>query len=167
MKKKAPAKRKPGRQSTYSAAAAESICARISDGETLRAICRDKAMPAWRTVYGWINAHEDFAARIARARELGFDAIAQEALEIADSPLEGVESTIKPDGSIEERRGDMLGHRKLQIETRLKLLAKWDPKRYGEKVAIGGASDLPPMQMATAMTDAQLMAIAAGHAAKP
>ena len=29
---------------------------------------------------------------------------------------------------------DMLGHRKLQIETRLKLLAKWDPKRYGKKL---------------------------------
>lgn len=28
---------------------------------------------------------------------------------------------------------DMLGHRRLQIESRLKLLAKWDPKRYGEK----------------------------------
>ena len=28
----------------------------------------------------------------------------------------------------------MLGHRKLQIETRLKLLAKWSPKKYGEKI---------------------------------
>jgi hypothetical protein len=27
---------------------------------------------------------------------------------------------------------DMLGHRKLQIETRLKLLAKFNPKKYGE-----------------------------------
>ena len=33
---------------------------------------------------------------------------------------------------------DMLGHRKLQIETRLKLLAVWDPKRYGNKMQIGG-----------------------------
>ncbi|MNU09652.1 hypothetical protein D3C72_2563420 [compost metagenome] len=28
----------------------------------------------------------------------------------------------------------MLGHRRLQVETRLKLLAKWHPKKYGEKV---------------------------------
>ena len=33
-------------------------------------------MPAWRTVYDWIRAHPDFATRIAHARELGFDAIA-------------------------------------------------------------------------------------------
>jgi hypothetical protein len=29
----------------------------------------------------------------------------------------------------------MLGHRRLQVETRLKLLAKWDPKRHGERIA--------------------------------
>ncbi|HXD37446.1 MAG TPA: hypothetical protein VN624_12375, partial [Rhodanobacter sp.] len=33
----------------------------------------------------------------------------------------------------ERRQEDMLGHRKLRIDTRLKLLAKWDPKRYGDK----------------------------------
>ena len=33
---------------------------------------------------------------------------------------------------------DMLGHRKLQIETRLKLLACWNPSKYGNKVAVGG-----------------------------
>ena len=49
----------------------------------------------------------------------------------------------------------MLGHRKLQVETRLKLLAKWDPKRYGEKLALGGADDLPPIKT---MTDEQLAA---------
>jgi hypothetical protein len=30
----------------------------------------------------------------------------------------------------------MLGHRRLQIETRLKLLSKWDPKRYGDKIDV-------------------------------
>lgn len=167
MKKK-PAKKaapKRGRPNSYTKAVGEAICARISDGETLRAICRDAAMPAWRTVYGWMAANDDFSARIARAREMGFDAIAQQTMEIADTPLEGVETTIKPDGTVEERRGDMLGHRKLQIETRLKLLAKWSPKKYGDKLALGGADDLPPMQMASAMTDDQLMAIAAGRAA--
>jgi hypothetical protein len=43
-------------------------------------------------------------------------------------------------------REDMLGHRKLQIETRLKLLAKWSPKRYGDKLGIGGADGLAAIQ---------------------
>jgi len=42
------------------------------------------------------------------------------------------------------KKVEMLGHRKLQIETRLKLLAKWDPKRYGDlqKVEHSGSVDV-------------------------
>jgi hypothetical protein len=160
MVKKAAAK-PPGRPSTYTQAIADAICARIADGQTLRAICREEDMPAWRTVYDWLQADEGFAARFARAREVGADAIAQEVLDIADTPLEGIRTEIGDDGKTKTVSEDMLGHRKLQIETRLKLLAKWFPKKYGEKVAIGGADDLPPLQMAATMSDAQLQAIAA------
>jgi hypothetical protein len=41
------------------------------------------------------------------------------------------------------RTEDMLGHRKLQIETRLKLLAKWNPKKYGDRVAVAGDAENP------------------------
>jgi len=41
------------------------------------------------------------------------------------------------------REEDMLGHRKLQIETRLKLLAKWNPKKYGERLAVAGDAENP------------------------
>ncbi|WP_291466660.1 terminase [Acidovorax sp.] len=111
------------------------ICARIADGEPLRQICRAPGMPAWRTVYDWIEADKDFAARIARARALGFDAIAEEALEIANTPVLGEET--EDDGEkVKIKTGDMLGHRKLQVETRLKLLAKWCPEKYGEKRSV-------------------------------
>ena len=113
---------------------ADTICARISSGETLRAICRDDGFPSHTTVYTWLDEQPEFALRFGRARAQGEDLIAQECLAIADTPVEGVETTVKPDGSVEEKRGDMLGHRKLQIETRLKLLAKWNPKKWGDKV---------------------------------
>lgn len=134
-----------GRHSTYNAEVADRICARLAEGETLRAICRDEGMPPWRTLYHWIEDHADFAARIARARELGFDAIAQEALSIADTPVIGEETEESDDGKTRVKRADMLGHRKLQVETRLKLLAKWDPKRYGDRVDLnhGGQADNP------------------------
>lgn len=74
-------------------------------------------MPTWRAVYDWM-ADEAFAARIARARDLGYDAIAQSTVEIADTPSDHKED---------------VQHRKLQIWTRLQLLAKWDPKRYGDR----------------------------------
>lgn len=112
---------------------AEEIIERLSNGEPLRAICRDEHMPSWRAFYEWMERDADFAARIAHARELGFDAIAQQALEIADSPLIGVRRE-QSDTGTKITEEDMLGHRKLQVETRLKLLAKWCPKKYGDKV---------------------------------
>ena len=42
----------------------------------------------------------------------------------------------RPRVNIKIKREDMLGHRKLQIETRLKLLAKWNPKKWGDKQTI-------------------------------
>lgn len=127
--------RKRGRSSKYTIAKADEICARLSDGEPLRQICRDEDMPAWRTVYLWIEARAEFAARIAHARVLGQDAIFEDALNIADTPMIGTREEVSESGK-KITTEDMLGHRKLQIETRLKLLAKWNPKKYGEKTAI-------------------------------
>lgn len=133
----------------FEQAIADEICARIAQGETLRAICRLDGFPSHTTVYTWLDEQPEFALRFGRARTQGEDVISQECLEIADTPVEGVETVVKPDGSIEEKRGDMLGHRKLQIETRLKLLAKWNPKKWGEKTQteVTGA-DGGPMQVA-------------------
>lgn len=124
-----------GRPTKFTEKIANEICNRLSEGEPLRQICRDDHMPAWRTVYGWINADKSFSARFARAREIGFDFIAEEALEIADTPMEGVREETSTDGH-KVIREDMLGHRRLRIDTRLKLLAKWSPKKYGEKTSV-------------------------------
>ena len=37
-------------------------------------------------------------------------------------------------------------HAKLRIDTRLKLLAKWNPRKWGDKLAVGGAEDLPAIR---------------------
>jgi len=122
-----------GSGSRYTLALADTICSELSNGKPLRQICREIGV-SWSAVYDWQDAHEGFRERIARARERGEDAIAAECLEIADTPIVGVTKTHKADGSIEAKEEDMLGHRKLQIDTRLKLLAKWNPKKYGDKV---------------------------------
>lgn len=136
---------KPGRVSTFSQETADAICERIANGEPLRQICRDEGMPAWRTVYNWQDEHADFKARIAHARELGEEAIAQECMMIADTPQIGQKTVSKATG-METTEADMIEHRRLQIDTRLKLLAKWNPRKWGDKMAIGGAADLPPVQ---------------------
>lgn len=90
----------------------------IADGVPLREICRRDGMPNWRTVYDWLEADEEMAARFARAREIGFDAIAEDILSNVDN-VKAISEHIQ--------------RSKLQVETRLKLLAKWSPKKYGEK----------------------------------
>lgn len=148
-----------GRHSTYTPEIDEEIINRISNGEPLRVICRDEHMPAWRTVYDWLDSDQEFSARFARARDLGFDAIAQQALEIADTPMLGFRTEIGDDGKTKTVEEDMLGHRKLQIETRLKLLAKWSPKRYGDKIDLNHGGVLS-IRDVSELSDAELTAIA-------
>mgnify|MGYP003348157682 FL=1 len=52
----------------------------------------------------------------------------------------------------------MLGHRKLQIETRFKLLSKWNPKKYGDRQIIAGDAENPlEVKQQSEMLDAVLM----------
>jgi len=99
-------------------------------------------MPAWTAVYEWMARDENLSERIAYAREQGFEALAEEALMIADTPVFGQKQVMTDQGTATTVE-DMLGHRKLQIETRLKLLAKWNPKKYGDKVQVGGDAENP------------------------
>ncbi len=130
------------RPSKYTPDVAHKICELLSEGVPLREICRMEGMPYWRTVYLWMERDADLAAHIARAREAGYDALAEECLTIANTPMIGTVTT--DDGEKKTvREEDMLGHRKLQIETRLKLLAKWNPKKYGERLAVAGDAENP------------------------
>ena len=100
-------------------------------------------MPNEDTVSKWRKADPEIERKVAQARDTGFDLLAADALRIADTLQIGETVTEKADGSVERRKEDMLGHRKLQIETRLKLLACWDPKRYGNKTTLQGDKDAP------------------------
>lgn len=124
------ARRPRGRPSKFTPELADEICERLANGEPLAKICRDEHMPGIVTVWNWEQADELFAERVARARLAGFDQIGYDMLHIADTQEQGVIRKIEGD-KVTETVEDMLGHRKLRVETRAKLLACWDPKRYG------------------------------------
>lgn len=88
-------------------------------------------MPAANTVRDWCDSNKDLAIAYARAREEGFDAIALDALYIADD--NGQDTRYGKDGQ-EMPDSEWISRSKLRVETRLKLLAKWDPRRYGDKL---------------------------------
>ena len=96
----------------------DEILKRLSEGEPLATICASdpKRFPTPMTWGEWVKSDQTLAIAYARAREVGFDAIAARGLEIVDNVNEDPAS------------------RRVRADYRLKLLAKWDPKRYGDKV---------------------------------
>jgi hypothetical protein len=139
-----------GQKSTYTEWHGEMICAGLAEGRPLAQVCDALGVP-YSTAKQWELDIPEHAAKVARARELMCHVLAEEALRIADTPALGVVRTTKADGGVEERHEDMTAHRKLQIDTRKWLLARWLPKVYGDKMAVGGADDLPPIQQKVAV----------------
>lgn len=129
-----------GRTTIYTDAMADAICERLAEGESLRSICRDEDMPHAATVCRWLAANEVFREQYARAREMQADALFDEALDIADTPVEGVKTKTLPSGSTETTTGDMIEHRRLQVETRKWMVGKLAPKKYGDKIDLTHAN---------------------------
>lgn len=104
---------KGGRPSLFNETIADEIIERLSKGEPLAAMCREDHLPHRATVTGWCLALPEFAKRYSMAREVGFDQLAAECLEIADTPLEGIRTRTGKDGE-EVTREDMLGLRRVR-----------------------------------------------------
>lgn len=119
--------------STFTQEIADEICERLAEGESLRAICSDGHMPNKATVFRWLSQDDAFRDQYARAREAQADALFDEILHIADNPVMGEKR--KVDGEKEEVTiGDMIEHRRLQVDARKWMAGKLRPKVYGDKI---------------------------------
>lgn len=133
------------------------ICERLAKGEPLAAICRDMGIPR-RTVNQWRKDDAEIAAQFDEARDDGYDSIAAYCLEIADDSRNDW-MTIKRGGhEIEVPDREVVDRSKLRVETRLKLLAKWDPRRYGDRMALTGP-DGGAIKLETLVTTDQAAAV--------
>jgi hypothetical protein len=141
----------------------EEIFQRVADGKSIRAALEDDWLPGWTTVNKRLASDPEFAARYARAREAQADKLFDECLEIADQYEQAEEKL--------EGGTDHINRARLRIDTRKWMAGKLRPKVYGDKVAIGGADDLPPIQTedvsAKALLKAHLDAIASRTASAP
>jgi len=111
----------------------------ISNGKTLREFCRQDGMPNFSVMYDWEAEDKDFAQRIAHARDKGHDVIAEECAALSDTePL-----AVFDEAGNKRYDPGSIAWRKMQIETRLKLLAKWNPRKYGDKTILAGDDQAP------------------------
>lgn len=118
------------------AAAIEKVIEGLRAGTPLTIICKPDDMPCDDTIRIWADADEELSRAIARAREAGFDQIALDALAIADEVTDK-DTIVTQHGEIPNK--EWLLRSKLRVDTRLKLLSKWDPKRYGDMIKHAGA----------------------------
>lgn len=135
-------KRPRGRPSAYTPELANEICIALAEGKSLRSICEPDDFPSESTVRAWAldNVGGTFSAQYSRAREIGYSRLAEEILQIADTPMIG--RKIKQTGeSIEETIGDMIEHRRLQVDSRKWMLSKMLPKIYGDKLNLEGSGE--------------------------
>jgi hypothetical protein len=144
-----PRKKTPiGRPTKYDTNIASEICVRISNGESLRQICMADDMPAQSTVYLWLTLHPAFSEMYARAREEQADTLADEIIAIADEQPEIIAVVDKKTGALIEHKldGAFLQWQKNRIDARKWTAMKLKPKKYGDKIALGGDGDAPPIK---------------------
>lgn len=116
-----------GRPSVRKESTVEFILEQVADGMPLMRVLRGEGMPSQSAWYDWCADDEELAGRFARARRLGRDMIAMDALEIADNARE--DYVVDSDGHpvlVKEN----IQRSKLRVETRLKLLANWEAGSY-------------------------------------
>ena len=137
--------KKIGRPSKYTPELAQEICQRLANGEPLRQICRDEHMPSWVVIYDWMVKDDALGSNgtglslaIARAREVGQDAIAEQIW--LDMQMEPERILSEGGGRIDSGYVQLI---KARADIGLKLLAKWNPKRYGDRVELTGDKNNP------------------------
>lgn len=126
------------------------ICQSMKDGLSARKACAVNGVARW-LIHDWCEQNEEFKRQYDLAHEALIRHWEDDLIEIADTTHEGIITKQDHNGvSIESR--DAIEHRKLRIQTRQWLMSKLKPKRYGDKLALGGADDLPPVRTKADLT---------------
>jgi hypothetical protein len=105
--------------------------------------------------FGQAKSDDDACSQLAihLSRTAQADVLFDEILKIADTPDIGVKTVTKASG-VETIEGDMIEHRRLQIDARKWIAARLAPKKYGDKQAIEHSGpDGKPIRPVIALTD--------------
>lgn len=118
----------PGRPTDYSKELADKICERLTEGQSLRSVCRAEDMPAASTVFRWLRDHKEFKEQYAYAKQEATDALAEEIMDISDDTIDVIKS------GAEKKSGAYAQAQRLRVDTRKWIMAKMKPKKYGDQL---------------------------------
>lgn len=117
------------RLTTYSEKTADTIINEIIEGDTLRSICKRHNLKVC-TVYSWLKNNPDFKDNYEAARDFADMLMEEEALKLADTPNMTKRVVTYENGTTVVTEFDDVARSRLQIEARLKIVAR----RKGGKV---------------------------------
>jgi hypothetical protein len=117
------------RPSDYTEDKAAEICAELSQGVSLRTVCKSENMPDASTVFRWLAAHSEFREQYARAKAESADAMAEDMLSIADEIEDKIVGDDRSDGARVQAQ-------KVRVDTRKWLASKLQPKKYGDRLEV-------------------------------
>jgi len=106
------------RPTDYSETLAATICEALVEGRSLRAVCRDDAMPSISSVMLWLTKYPAFSEQYAKATEERAAGMFEDMFDIADDVEAEPASVAKA---------------RLRVDTRKWALARMNPKKYGDK----------------------------------
>jgi hypothetical protein len=113
----------------------DDICLRTFEGESMRSICRDPAMPSRSRVFKELVENPAFADQYARAREGLYQSWAEEILEISDDSTTDYVTKVGRNGhEYEAVDQEHIQRSRLRVDSRKWLLSKLLPKTFGDKV---------------------------------
>lgn len=83
--------------------------------------------------YKWVAKNEELQNVYKYAREIRSDVLFEEIIEISDNTEEGIVIETDDSGRTKEKKGDMTQHRRLKIDSRKWVVARMNPKKYGDR----------------------------------
>ncbi len=149
----------PGRPTKFTPTLAESICERLSSGESLTSICAAAEIPKRTTVGKWQGQHDTVATLYARARIAYADAIFDEAIEIADDSSGDWMTRTKNGEEVRVVDHENIQRARLRVETRLKAAAKINPAKYGEKLDLNMSGELNVSHLSDAKLNERIIGL--------
>jgi hypothetical protein len=122
-------------QIPYTAEIADLILGDLKSGRTLTDICRDPDMPHVRSVHNWIEQdREGFAARYRKAREIGCETMADDAVDLTDDRSGDWIVRTNKDGTTEAFLDpERVNRNRLRFKARCWRLSKSLPGTYGDR----------------------------------
>lgn len=146
-----------GRPSKFSQEKADIVCLTLKEGGTLRAAAK-AADVSPSTVLSWVDQFPSFSEQYAGARQIGYQLLADEIIEISDDSAGDV---IVDDEGNTRTDAERVARSRLRVDTRKWMLSKMLPKIYGDKMESTVKGEMT-IRSAKELTEEELAAIAAG-----